>query len=79
MTGRLTGARVGILMESDFYEPEIFYYQRRFAEEGAEVRFLTRLWGQRSITFHGHEFRAPLRFPRASKGSTTLSWTIITR
>lgn len=59
MSGRLAGARVGILMESDFYEPEIFYYQRRFAEEGAEVRFLTRLWGQRSITFQGHEFRAP--------------------
>ena len=58
MTGRLAGARVGILLESDFYEPEIFYYQRRFAEEGAEVRFLTRLWGQRSLTFHGHEFRA---------------------
>src|SRR5579885_2406972 len=68
MTGRLTGARVGILMESDFYEPEIFYYQRRFAEEGAEVRFLTRLWGQRSITFHGHEFRAPFTVSQGIEG-----------
>ncbi|WP_084316376.1 AGE family epimerase/isomerase [Actinospica robiniae] len=59
MSARLSGARIGVLMESDFYEPEIFYYQRRFAEEGAEVRFLSRLWGQRSLTFHGHEFQAP--------------------
>src|SRR4051794_15801140 len=55
----LTGARIAVLMESDYYEPEIFYYQHRFAEEGAEVDFLTRLWGQSSITFTGHEYRAP--------------------
>ena len=57
---RLAGKKIGILLESDFYEPEIFYYQRRFAEEGAEVRLLTRLWGQPSLTFLGHEFRAPI-------------------
>ena len=56
---RLKQKKIGILMESDFYEPEIFYYERRFAEEGAEVHFLTRLWGQESLTFYGHEFRAP--------------------
>ena len=56
---RLAQKKIGILMESDFYEPEIFYYERRFAEEGAEVHFLTRMWGQDSLTFHGHEFRAP--------------------
>jgi protease I len=56
---RLKEKKIGILMESDFYEPEIFYYERRFAEEGAEVHFLTRLWGQESLTFYGHEFRAP--------------------
>jgi protease I len=55
----LQGKKIAILIESDFYEPEIFYYQRRFAEEGAEVHFLTRLWGQRSLTFQGHEYRAP--------------------
>ncbi|HET9170538.1 MAG TPA: DJ-1/PfpI family protein [Actinospica sp.] len=68
MTGRLAGARVGVLLESDFYEPEIFYYQRRFAEEGAEVRFLTRLWGQRSLTFEGHEFRAPFTVSHGIEG-----------
>ncbi|MFC4029898.1 DJ-1/PfpI family protein [Streptomyces polygonati] len=58
--GRLSGRRIGVLMESDYVEPEISYYQRRFAEEGAEVRLLTRLWGQPSLTFTGHEHRAPL-------------------
>lgn len=51
--------KIGILIESDFYENEIFYYQLRFQEENFEVHFLTRLWGNKSIEFHGHEFRAP--------------------
>lgn len=55
----MSGAKVGILLESDFYEPEIFYYERRFAEAGVDAHFLTRLWGQPSLTFLGHEFRAP--------------------
>jgi protease I len=57
--GPLTGARIAILIESDYFEPEIHYYQRRFAEEGAEVHFLTRLWGQPELTFTGHEWRVP--------------------
>jgi protease I len=56
---KLTGQKIAVLIESDFYEPEIWYYQKRFAEEGAEVHFLTRLWGQPSIIFKGHEFGAP--------------------
>ena len=55
----LDGRKIGVLIESDFYEPEIHYYQHRFAEEGADVHFLTRLWGQPSITFQGHEARMP--------------------
>ena len=51
--------KIGILIESDFYENEIFYYQLRFPEEGYEVHFLSRLWGNPGITFQGHEFRAP--------------------
>jgi protease I len=51
--GRLPGRRVGILMENDFVADEISYYQRRFAEEGAEVVLLTRLWGQPELTFTG--------------------------
>jgi protease I len=55
----IEGKKIGILIESDFYEPEIWYYQHRFAEEGADLHFLTRLWGQSSLTFQGHEFGAP--------------------
>jgi protease I len=57
---KLKGKKIGILLESDFYENEIFYYQLRFAEEGAEVHFLTRLWGQERITFKGHEYQVPM-------------------
>lgn len=59
MTERLRGKKIGILIESDFYEREIFYYQLRFPEEGAELHFLTRLWGQPSLTFKGHEYQIP--------------------
>ncbi len=55
----IEGQKVAILVESDFYEPEIHYYQRRFLEEGVDLHFLTRLWGQASITFTGHEWKVP--------------------
>ncbi len=60
-SGPLTDSRVMILLESDFYEPEILYYQRRFAEEGCEAHFRTRLWGQSTLTFAGHEHRMPFQ------------------
>lgn len=66
--GPLNGVRVAVLLESDYFEPEIFYYQRRFAEEGVEVDFLTRTWGQRELTFYGHEYRAPLKVDKSLEG-----------
>ncbi len=51
--------KIGILIEGDFYEKEIFYYEHRFAEEGYEVHWLTRLWGQPALTFSGHEYKVP--------------------
>jgi len=51
--------KIGILIEGDYYEPEIWYYKFRFAEEGLEVHFLTRLWGQEMLTFKGHEYHIP--------------------
>jgi protease I len=57
---RLAGREVVVLVESDHYEPEIAYYRWRFAEEGARVRLVSRLWGRESLTFLGHEHRAPL-------------------
>jgi len=64
----LEGKKVAVLVESDYYEPEIWYYQRRFPEEGAEVRFLTRLWGQDSITFKGHEWQVPFECNESFEG-----------
>lgn len=59
MTMKLQGKKIGILIESDFYEHEIWYYHYRFPEEGADLHFLSRLWGQSSLTFKGHEYHAP--------------------
>jgi len=64
----LKGKKIAILMESDYYEPEIFYYQRRFLEEEADIRFLTRLWGQPSITFKGHEYQIPMEVSGSFEG-----------
>ncbi|HEX4721349.1 MAG TPA: DJ-1/PfpI family protein [Pseudonocardiaceae bacterium] len=58
--GALAGAKIAVLIESDYFEPEIFYYQRRFAEEGVELHLMTRLWGNDQITFTGHEWKIPL-------------------
>jgi putative intracellular protease/amidase/mannose/cellobiose epimerase-like protein (N-acyl-D-glucosamine 2-epimerase family) len=58
--GQLAGRSIAILMESDYVEPELHYYLRRFAEEGAHTVLLTRLWGQDSLTFRGHEYQAPM-------------------
>jgi len=56
----LKGKKIGILFESDFYENEIFYYKFRFPEEGVELHFLSRLWGQEKLTFIGHEYKIPM-------------------
>ncbi|MBC7388234.1 MAG: DJ-1/PfpI family protein [Opitutaceae bacterium] len=57
---KLAGKKIAILFEGDFYENEIFYYKYRFPEEGAELHFLTRLWGQEKLTFYGHEYKVPM-------------------
>lgn len=59
-TGLNSRKKIGILIESDFYENEIFYYKYRFAEENFEIHFLSRLWGQERLTFYGHEYKAPM-------------------
>jgi protease I len=64
----LKGRKVGILIESDYYEPEIWYYKLRFAEEGMDVHFLTRLWGQERLTFTGHEHRVPFECHESFEG-----------
>lgn len=58
-SGRLAGRNIAVLMESDYVEPELWYYTRRFAEEGVRLQLLTRLWGLPSMTFTGHEYQLP--------------------
>jgi protease I len=48
-----------VLIESDYYEQEIWYYQFRFKEAGVDARFVSRLWDQPRIVFNGHEHQAP--------------------
>lgn len=64
----LTGKKIGILVESDYYEPEIWYYQHRFAEEGGEAHFMSRMWGQQSLTFKGHEWQVPFECRESFEG-----------
>lgn len=64
----LKGKKIGILMEADYYEPEIFYYERRFAEEEIDLHFLTRLWGQDRLTFEGHEHKLPKEVSESFEG-----------
>jgi len=62
------GKKVGVLMESDYYEKEIFYYEHRFPEEGIDLHFLSRLWGQPSLTFRGHEEHYPFECHESFEG-----------
>lgn len=64
----LEGKKIGILIESDYYEKEIFYYEHRFPEERLEVHWLTRLWGQPYLTFYGHEYKAPFECRESFEG-----------
>jgi protease I len=65
---RLQGKKILVLIESDFYEKEIDYYGFRFPEEGAELHFMTRLWGQPSQNYTGHEYKAPFRCDETFEG-----------
>jgi len=65
---KLEGKKIAILMESDYYEPEIWYYKSRFAEERMDVHFLSRLWGCESLEFKGHEHAIPFRCTESFEG-----------
>jgi protease I len=67
---RLEGRKIGIFMESDFYEDEILYYKHRFPEEGLETHFFTRLWGNPRLTFYGHEHKMPFEVSESFEGMT---------
>ena len=62
--------KIAIFMESDFYEHEIWYYDFRFKEAGIEVDWVSRLWGMDSITFTGHELKAPFFVNKSFENKT---------
>jgi protease I len=68
MSMKLNGKKVGILIESDYYENEIWYYQHRFPEEGIDLHFLSRMWGQDSLSFKGHEYHVPMECRESFEG-----------
>lgn len=51
--------KIGIFLENRFIDKEIQYYADFFPKEGYEVHFLTRLWGQTQLEFHGMEEQTP--------------------
>ena len=63
--------KIGILVENRFIEKEIFYYKTFFETEGFEVVFLTRLWGQKSLTFKGLEWQAELTCDHSFENMTS--------
>lgn len=65
---KLQGKKIAILIDDDYYEKEIFYYEHRFPEEGVELHFLTRLWGHNSLTFKGHEWKYPFECHESFEG-----------
>lgn len=63
-----TDRRIAVLLENRFIDQEIIYYQNRFGEEGIEVDFLTRLWGQASLTFTGMELGMSMVVDKSLEG-----------
>ncbi len=49
--GPLKGKKIAVLVESEFIPGEIDAYRYGFAALGAEVHFMSRLWGQPKQTF----------------------------
>ena len=63
-----TRTKVGVLIEADYYEKEIAFYREFFPAEGMDLHFMSRLWGQEQLVFHGHEDREPLTCTESFEG-----------
>ena len=50
-TRRLQGKKIAVLVETEYIPEEIEAYQQRFAELGATVHLMSRLWGKESLCF----------------------------
>ncbi|MDD2717376.1 MAG: DJ-1/PfpI family protein [Candidatus Wallbacteria bacterium] len=64
----LAGKKIAVLLENRFIDHEIIYYSHRFAEEDISVDFLTRLWGQQSLTFKGLELGMQMTVNKSFEG-----------
>jgi protease I len=49
---RLAGKKIAVVIESQYIPGEIKIYQERFAQYGASVELVSRLWGQPSQRFY---------------------------
>jgi len=47
----LGGKKIAVLVENEFIPEEIAAYRQRFEEFGATVHFMSRLWGNTSVSF----------------------------
>lgn len=57
----LAGRKVAVLLESEYIPEEINAYIERFGELGAELHFLSRLWGNQELTFLSDAVNEPSR------------------
>ncbi|MDX2084746.1 MAG: type 1 glutamine amidotransferase domain-containing protein [Candidatus Melainabacteria bacterium] len=48
----LLNKKIAVLLENEFIPEEIETYKTRFAQYGAEVHLMSRLWGNASLTFY---------------------------
>ena len=64
----MINAKIGILLENRFIDQEIIYYSNRFKEEGIQVDFMTRLWGQPGLTFKGMELGMDFTVDKSFEG-----------
>ena len=65
---RLQGRKIAILMESDFYEDEIFYYKHRFPGGRPRDPLPDPLWGQERHHLPRPRVQGPVRGGRDVRG-----------
>jgi len=60
----LAGRKVAVLLESEYIPEEIDAYRERFAELGADLHLVSRLWGNKELTFLSDAVNEPSRIAR---------------
>ena len=68
---RLKGKKIGVLYRERLLRKGNLLLQAPLPRRGCELHFLTRLWGQPSLTFNGHEEHTRSSAARASRTWTT--------